>query len=218
MIATLEGPAVVPAPTLRRLPRYLQTLQVLRQRGRQVVSANHIADDLNLDPTQVRKDLAYTGLAGRPKVGYEVEDLIVAIETFLGWRNTQDAFLVGAGALGTALLGHKRLEECGVHITAAFDRDLRKVGKHIHGKDVLPMDKLVPLARRMHVHIGVLTVPPDAAQDAADLLIEGGIRAIWNFTPTRIAGPEGGVVVDADLYSSLGVLKHGLAQALKRTE
>jgi redox-sensing transcriptional repressor len=94
---------VVPVPTVRHLPRYLHALQVLRQRGRQVVSVNHIADDLGLDPTQVRKNLAYTGLAGRPKVGYATEDLIVAIETLLGWPKTDEAFLVGVGALGTAL-------------------------------------------------------------------------------------------------------------------
>lgn len=191
---------------------------MLRQRGREVVSANHIADDLKLDPTQVRKDLAYTGLAGRPKVGYSTGELIEAIETFLGWRKTDEALLVGAGSMGSALLGHQRLEECGLTIVAAFDKDPAKVGTRIHGKEVLPMDKLVPLARRMHVLVGVLTVPPEAAQEVANQLTEGGVRAIWNFTPARVAGPENGVVVDADLYSTLGLLKHGLAQALKRTE
>jgi redox-sensing transcriptional repressor len=208
----------VPAPTLRRLPRYLHTLQVLRQRGREVVSANHIADDLKLDATQVRKDLAYTGLAGRPKVGHSIPELIDAIETFLGWRNTDDAVLVGAGSLGTALLGHRRIEECGLRIVAAFDKDPAKVGTSIHGKDVFPMAKLVPLVRRMHILVGVITVPSEAAQETANLLIDGGVRAIWNFTPTRVAGPENGLVVDADLYSSLGVLKHGMARALARTE
>lgn len=209
---------VVPEPTLRRLPRYLRTLKVLRQRGREVVSANHIADDLKLDPTQVRKDLAYTGLAGRPKVGYSTDDLIVAIETFLGWRNTDDAILVGAGSLGTALLGDPRLEEAGLRIVAAFDKDPDKAGTSLHGKEVFPMEKLVSLARRMHILVAVLTVPADAAQEVVDQLAEGGIRAIWNFTPAHLAGPDNGVVVDADPYPTLGLLKHGLARALKTTE
>jgi redox-sensing transcriptional repressor len=213
-----EDLIVVPAPTLRRLPRYLQTLQALRARGRAVVSARHIAEDLNLDPTQVRKDLAYTGLAGRPKVGYSTEDLIAAIETFLGWRNTHDAVLVGAGSLGTAILGDERLEQCGLRIVAAFDSDPAKVGTSIHGKEVLPVDKLASLVRRMHILVGVLTVPAEAAQEVANQLIDGGVVAIWNFAPARVAGPGNGVVVDADLYSTLGLLKHGLGRALKRME
>jgi redox-sensing transcriptional repressor len=216
--ASNAKPKVVPAPTLRRLPRYLQTLRVIKVRGREVVSTNHIAADLKLDPTQVRKDLAYTGIVGRPKIGYGIDELIAAIEDFLGWRNLEDAFLVGAGSLGTALMGHQRIEECGVRIVAAFDHDPDKVGTTIHGKDVFPMTKLVSLARRMHILIGIVTVPPEEAQAAANALIEGGVRAIWNFAPTRIEVPEDGVVVDGEIYSTLGMLKHGLAQALTRKE
>lgn len=208
----------VPEPTLRRLPRYLNTLHAIRFRGRLVVSTSHIADELKLDPTQVRKDLAYTGISGRPKVGYDIEELIVALETFLGWRNTEEAFLVGAGALGTALLGHQRLEECGLRIVAAFDRDPAKVGTTLHGKEVLPMKKLKSLTARMHILIGVLTLPAEGAQEAADRLIEGGVKAIWNFAPTRLIVPDSVVVVDGELYSTLGMLKHGLARALKNEE
>ena len=208
----------VPEPTLRRLPRYLNTLHAFRFRGREVVSTSHIADELKLDPTQVRKDLAYTGISGRPKVGYDIEELIVALESFLGWRNTEDAFLVGAGALGTALLGHQRLEECGLRIVAAFDRDPAKIGTVLHGKEVLPMKKLKSLTARMHILIGVLTLPVEGAQEAADRLIEGGVKAIWNFSPTRLVVPDSVVVVDGELYSTLGMLKHGLARVLKNEE
>lgn len=209
---------IVPEPTLRRLPRYLNILHRIRFGGREVISTSHIAEELKLDPTQVRKDLAYTGISGRPKVGYVIDELIVALESFLGWRNTEDAFLVGAGALGTALLGHKRLEECGLRIVAAFDRDPAKIGTTIHDKDVLPMKKLTSLASRMHILIGVLTIPAEGAQEAADRLIEGGVKAIWNFAPMRLAVPDSVVVVDGELYSTLGMLKHGLAQALKNKE
>lgn len=207
---------VVPEPSLRRLPGYVHFLRTLRQRGREVVSTTHIAKDLRLDPTQVRKDLAYTGIIGRPKVGYDVEELIAAIERFLGWNNSNDAFLVGAGALGTALLGHERFAEYGLRFVAAFDQDPSKQGKEIHGVPVLGMHKLVDLARRMHIHIGVLTVPAQGAQEAADLLMEGGIRAIWNFSPRRIEVVPDTVVVDAELYSTLSLLKRNLTLIMGR--
>lgn len=206
---------VVPEPTLRRLPRYVHFLKALRLKGRSVVSTSHIAADLKLDPTQVRKDLAYTGIVGKPKVGYEVDALIACIEEFLGWNNTTEAFLVGAGSLGAALMGHKRLEEYGLKIVAAFDSDRRKVGESIHEVEVLGMEKLVGLAERMHIHIGIITVPAEGAQAVADMMMEGGIRAIWNFAPAHIDAPEGVVVVNGELYSTLGLLKRGLSQVLK---
>jgi len=206
---------VVPEPTLRRLPRYVHFLRALRLKGRSVVSTSHIAADLKLDPTQVRKDLAYTGIVGKPKVGYEVDALILSIEDFLGWNNTTDAFLVGAGSLGAALLGHKRLADYGLRIVAAFDSDPRKVGQTLHDVEVLGMEKLVSLTERMHIHIGVITVPAEGAQAVADLMMKGGIRALWNFAPAHIDAPEGVVVVNGDIYSTLGLLKRGLAQVLK---
>lgn len=211
-----EKLVAVPEPTLRRLPRYAYYLQQVEEQGRDVISTSHIAADLYLDPTQVRKDLAYAGAAGKPKVGYDVHELREAIETFLGWDNSEDAFLVGAGALGTALLGHTRLESCGLRIVAAFDRDERKQKRPIHGKDVFPIEKLLPLAVRMHIHIGVLTVPAEGAQEAADLMVEAGIRAIWNFAPVRLRVPENVVVVDGELYSTLGLLKRGLLNVLHK--
>ncbi len=206
----------VPEPSLRRLPSYVYYLRAIAQLGRDNVSTSHIGEALKLDPTQVRKDLAYTGIVGRPKVGYAVDELIEAIETFLGWNDITQAFLVGAGALGSALLGHQRLESCGLRLVAAFDNDPTKCGRVIHGKEVLPMEKLTSLTKRMRIHIGVLTLPADGAQRAADQLIAGGALALWNFAPTSLSVPPGIVVVDGELYSTLGLLKRGLSLALDK--
>lgn len=205
---------VLPEPTLRRLPLYLHVLRKLAAKGRPAVSSSHLGEELGLDPTQVRKDLEATGVVGRPRVGYEVAPLIQAIETALGWNNVRQAFLVGAGNLGQALLGYRRFGEAGLEIVAAFDTDAGKIGTEFHGKQVLPITKLPNLARRMHVMVGILTVPADAAQAAADTLVAAGVLAIWNFTPVRLRVPEGVIVQNEDLYSGLATLTQKLAARL----
>lgn len=212
-----DSPRHAPEPTLRRLPGYHRFLKRLQGQGRPAVSCTHIADDLDLDPTQVRKDLAVTGIVGRPKVGYEVPALIAAIEHFLGWDSTTEAFLVGAGSLGTALMGYEGFREHGLSIVAAFDVDEAKIGGEVHGKRVMPLFKLANLAHRMHVHLGIITTPAEGAQQVADLMVEGGIRAVWNFAPVPLKVPEGVIVENVQLSSSLAVLSSKLAEALRQT-
>lgn len=200
--------------TLRRLPLYHRHLKTLLESGVTSVSCPQIAGELALDPTQIRKDLETTGVTGRPKVGYVLADLIAHIEHFLGWDNAKEAFLVGAGSLGAALLGYMRFEEHGMSIVAAFDHDDAKVGTLIRGKHVLAIDKLPDLARRMHVYMGIITVPASGAQDVAELMVKGGIRAIWNFAPIRLRLPNHTIVHNEDLYCSLASLSQKLAASM----
>jgi redox-sensing transcriptional repressor len=200
--------------SLRRLPAYYRVLQSWQAAGAQFVSCSIIANELNLDPTQVRKDIESTGVIGKPKVGYRLADLMRGIEDFLGWTNTKDAVLAGAGSLGSALLGYEKFRFYGLHIVAAFDTEPAKIGTRIHGVDVLPMDKLVELAQQMHIHLGVITVPALAAQTVADRMVEGGILAIWNFAPIRLRVPEGVILQNEDLYPSLASLSFKLAKSM----
>lgn len=192
--------------TVKRLPSYLYMLRQLEEAGREVVSSTHLAEKLKLESIQVRKDLAVTGITGKPKVGYHVPSLIRAIEEFLGWDNDTDAFLVGAGNLGSAILGYGGFIRHGLNIAAAFDVDENKIGRTIRGKEVFPLDKLANLANRMRVHMGIITVPADAAQDVADRMVAAGIFAIWNFSPTTLEVPEDVVVQNEDLASGLAIL------------
>ena len=132
---TENGVSAAPLPSVRRLPTYLRLLNELQARGRDVVSCTHIADELGLVSVQVRKDLAVTGIVGKPKVGYQIPELIVAIETFLGWNNTKDAFLVGAGSLGAALLGYEGFKDFNLNVLAGFDVD----STTYHAGDTLPI-------------------------------------------------------------------------------
>ena len=201
--------------TMRRLPVYLHLLHRHRDEGLQYISCSDIGRELGLDPTQVRKDLEATGNAGRPRVGFTVASLIEAIEGFLGWNKVNEAFLAGAGNLGTALLGYGRLQSYGINIVAAFDADPRRIGTEVYGRQVLAIDRLADLAARMHVLIGIITVPGDQAQSVADLMVAGGIRAIWNFAPVSLRLPAHIIVQNEELYYSLAALSRKLAGTLK---
>jgi len=205
-------PRVAPEPTLRRLPLYHHYLKTLADRGRDVVSCTHIGADLRLDPTQVRKDLAATGIRGQPKVGYRISQLLTAIEEFLGWNNLTDAFLAGVGHLGQALLGYDGFRRYGLRIVAAFDSDPAKIGTTIAGCKVLPCEKIADLARRMKIRLGIITVPASAAQQVAEAMADGGITGIWNFAPAVLSLPEEVTVQTENLASGLAVLSTKLAR------
>lgn len=205
----------IPQASLRRLPQYHHYLVELEAQGIRQVSCSLIGRDLNCVPVQVRKDLQYTGIIGKPKTGYSVTELIQAIETFLGWNNVNEAFLVGAGNLGTALLGHERFSKFGLKIVAAFDTNPDKIGLKIHDKPVLPLDKLGDLAQRMSIHLGIITAPSEVAQLVADEMVKSGILAIWNFAPVRLKVPDFIFVHNEDLYSSLASLSWKLARRFR---
>lgn len=205
-------------PAVRRLPIYWHLLHGLLEKGWEYVSTTVIADELKLDAIQVRKDLALTGITGKPRVGYTIKTLISAIESFLGWDSNNEAFLVGVGHLGTALLGYNGFARFGLHIVAAFDDDPQKVGGEVHGLPIFPLEKMNDLAERLHVKIAIITVPAEAAQAVADQLINVGIVGIWNFTPAFLMVPEGVVVQNEDLASGLAVLSHKLTQMKLQNE
>lgn len=203
-----------PMPTIRRLPSYLRFLKLLQVRGREYVSCTHIANELNLDPTQIRKDLATTGAAGTPKIGYQVTELINSIESFLGWNDPTYAFLVGVNGVADTLISNPEIQKgCGLDVLAVFDDNSASIGSEVAGKEVLPMEKLTDLAKRMHVHIGILAVSDSQAQKMSDKLISAGIKAIWNFTHTKIDVPEDVTVENVDIAASLAALSAKRAAA-----
>jgi len=205
----------IPEPTLRRLPVYHNYLKKLSEKSIPFISGTQIAEDLNLIPIQIRKDLAFTGVIGKPKVGYEVCELMRKIADSLGWNNLTDAILVGVGNLGMALLGYSGFQACGLNIVTAFDADPQKIGTTIHNKKIFPIEKLPNLVRRLNVHIGILTVPEEVSQPVAELMIESGIRAIWSFSPARLSVPKHVIVQHENLAASLAVLSKHLEQSMK---
>ncbi|WP_321479198.1 redox-sensing transcriptional repressor Rex [uncultured Bacteroides sp.] len=198
--------AKVPEPTLRRLPWYLSNVKLLKQKGEQFVSSTQISKEINIDASQIAKDLSYVNISGRTRVGYEVDALIEVLEGFLGFTNMHRAFLFGVGSLGGALLRDSGLNHFGLKIIAAFDVNPAIVGTNINGIPVFHSDDFYTKMAEYHVNIGVLTVPIEIAQRITDVMVEGGIKAVWNFTPFRIRVPEDIVVQNTSLYAHLAVM------------
>ena len=130
----------VPEPTLRRLPWYLSNAKLMREKGETYVSSTHISKQINIDASQVAKDLSYVKIAGRTRVGYEIDTLINVLEDFLGFTKMHKAFLFGVGSLGEALLRDTGLRQFGLDIVGAFDVNPDKVGKIINGIPVYHSD------------------------------------------------------------------------------
>lgn len=197
---------MISIPTIKRFPSYLRLLRQYKEDGQQWVSATKLAGELGLTPIQVRKDMAGTGVEGRPKVGFEIESLISAIIQNLGWDNATDAVLIGAGHLGVALSRYEGFASYGLRIVAVFDKDSSKFGRPIGKTVVYPMDELKQYVSDHAINIAVITVPADSAQDVADALVEAGIKAIWNFAPKDLRLPPNVVLQRTDLATSFAVL------------
>ena len=196
----------VPEPTLRRLPWYLSNIKLMKEKGEQYVSSTQISKEINIDASQIAKDLSYVNISGRTRVGYNIDALIEVLESFLGFTNMHKAFLFGVGSLGAALLRDSGLHHFGLEIVAAFDVNPELVGKDLNGIPIFHSDDFEAKMKEYDVNIGVLTVPINIAQEITNKMVDGGIKAVWNFTPFRIRVPENIVVQNTSLYAHLDVM------------
>lgn len=188
--------------TLSRLPRYLRILKKERDNGLQYMSSTLIAKELNLTSIQVRKDLALVSKhEGKPGMGFEIIKLISNLEEFLGLNNVRKAIIVGAGRLGQALVNFSGFEN-NIDISVMFDNDKRKC----NDKNIFYIDNVKEYIVKENIEIAIITVPESVAQEVCDLLVEAGIKAIWNFALTHLKTPEGVIVKNEDLSGSLAVL------------
>ncbi|MEM5947775.1 redox-sensing transcriptional repressor Rex [Spirochaetia bacterium 38H-sp] len=199
-------------PSIRRLPSYLQVVKTAMEEGKEYISGTYISQELELEAIQVRKDLALTGIMGRPRMGYPVKELINAIESFLQWNTDQYACVVGAGNLGQALLGFNELKKHKLHIVAAFDVDKSKIGKKFHGTEVFSLDEIGKKIKELGFNMAILTVPQESAQETAEILADNGIKAIWNFTNIKLKLPSDIIVQQEDLSSGYAVLSVKMAR------
>ena len=199
---------------LKRLPGYLSYLKSLPEGTATYISATALANALGMGEVQVRKDLASVSDGGRPKIGYLRDSLIDDIEQFLGYDNTTDAVLIGAGKLGQALLGYRGFYEYGLNVLAAFDTNPPK-SQTDEGKPILHMDQLEAFCRAHKVLMGIITVPDSHAQEVCDKLISCGIKAIWNFAPVHLEVPAHILVQSENMATSLAVLSMHLQAQIK---
>lgn len=188
---------------VERLMRYYRFLSDshIKRAGPAVTSAE-IAAALDIDPTQVRKDLGSIGIVGMGRVGFETCEVCRSIRAALGFDRNTDAVLVGAGRLGSALLTYQGFTRYGLEIVAAFDADKKLIGRKIGGCVIKPMQALRSYVEKHEIQLAILTTPAVASQKIADRLVETGVKAIWNFSPMRLMVPE--TVMVRDEHISLG--------------
>ncbi|MDR0938261.1 MAG: redox-sensing transcriptional repressor Rex [Mediterranea sp.] len=197
----------IPEPTLRRLPWYLSNIKLMKERGEQYVSSTQISKDINIDASQIAKDLSYVNISGRTRVGYSIDALIDVLENFLEFSHPHEAFLFGVGSLGGALLHDSGLSHFGLKIVAAFDINPLLVGTAVNGIPIFHPSLFETKTKEFgNVRIGVLTVPINIAQEMTDKMVDGGIQAVWNFTPFRIRVPENIVVQNTSIYAHLALM------------
>ncbi|MDX9942447.1 MAG: redox-sensing transcriptional repressor Rex [Bacteroidales bacterium] len=204
-----DGQAV-PEPTLRRLPGYLSFFKSLKINNIEFVSSSQIAATFKMDSTLVTKDLAYTGVKGRTKIGYNVDKLIEKIISFLDFNTQENAFLFGVGNLGKALINYEGLKQYGLRIVAGFDINPAVINTQVNEVKVYAVDDFRDLSRKVSARIGIITTPDLRAQETADLMVAWGIKAIWNFTPQSIKVPENIIVENTSIYSDLAVILNKL--------
>lgn len=195
---------------LARLPFYYRTLAAHARAGNIKISSAQLATSLGMDSAQVRRDLSSIGEFGRPGIGYNVPELLEALEQILGIRNRTEAVLVGVGRLGAALFRYPGFEAYGLRIVGLFDSDPQKVGSNVDGALIRSVSELPHLVRRLCIQMGIITAPPAAAQEIADTLVGAGVIAIWNFAPVSLSVPPGVMVRDEDLAAGLSYLSRHL--------
>jgi len=201
----------LPEPTLRRLPWYLAYLSTLHDSDLEYVSTTRIADALDVDPSQIAKDLSFLGIRGKTRIGYEIHTLETTLRDFLGFGRRHNAIICGTGSLGAALIADSGLQRYGLNIVAGIDINPALIGSRICDVAIFAPERAAELVKEFDAQIGIITVPVESAQSASDNLAAAGVKAIWNFTPSRIRVREGVVISNTSIYSHLAVMYNRLS-------
>jgi redox-sensing transcriptional repressor len=192
--------------------RYYRFLSDSHTKRREpTVTSAEIASALDIDPTQVRKDLGSIGIVGMGRVGFETCEVCRSIRAALGFDREVDAVLVGAGRLGSALLTYQGFSRYGLEIVGAFDKDKKLWDRKVAGAVIRPMQALKPFVEKHGIQLAIITTPAAVSQHLADRLVAMGIKAIWNFSPTRLIVPPDVFVRDEHISLGFAEIAHHLA-------
>jgi len=214
-----DGPsdASVPKVVVSRLSLYLRELQRLEASGQETISSGQLGTLLGFSDAQVRKDLGFFGQFGYPGVGYRCDELIRAMRDILGTNHAWSVAMIGAGNLGQALLGYRGFGRQNFAIAAAFDADPAKVGETVQGLRIQPLDELAATIRDKGIRLGMIVVPAERAQEAADRLVAAGVEGIVNFAPVTLVLPAHVQNVGVDLAIELEQLSFAVTNKLAKS-
>jgi redox-sensing transcriptional repressor len=214
----LPSDSTVPKVVVSRISLYLRELQRLEASGQQTISSGQLGTLLGFSDAQVRKDLGFFGQFGYPGVGYRCDELIRAMRDILGTNHPWPVAMVGVGNLGQALLGYRGFGRQNFSIVAAFDADPAKVGQTIQGLTIQPLAELAATVHAKHIRLGMIVVPAQRAQEAADGLVAAGVEGIVNFAPVTLILPPHVQVVGVDLAIELEQLSFAVTSKLVKPE
>jgi len=202
-----------PKATFERLKIYHSLLTQLQNEGNvKYISSDEIADMLRITPEQVRKDFSFLETNGKPKVGYYIPELLAELDELFGTKDRDNIIIIGAGHLGQALANYKGFKNIGAQVVAIFDNDPAKIGQMVGELMILPLKDIPRVIRRFKVEIAAICVPESSAQEAADLLVGYGIKAIWNFSTKILDLPKDIIVQNEDITRGLLGIKHMLIE------
>lgn len=204
---------ILPEPTLRRLPWYLAYVSLLHSQNVEYVSSTQISKEIKVDASQIAKDLSFLNIKGKTRIGYEVGTLVHELADFLGFKEVHNAFMVGVGSLGGALIQDSGLSQYGLNIIAGFDVKDDIIGTNICGVPIYNINDMAAYQKDTGAEIGILAVPVEHAQEAADTMIACGLKAIWNFTPYRIKAPENIVIQNTSIYAHLALIYNRMQES-----
>ena len=193
----------VPQGVVIRLPVYFRYLTELETAGAERISSAQLGEALDFTAAQIRSDLSYFGSFGQQGYGYNVTDLLDQVKQILGIKRDYSIVLVGAGHLGKAIGSYEWFRDEGFHIKAIFDIDPHLIGNHHAGCVIRHLDELTVYLAEHPTDIGIIATPKAAGQSVCDLLVEGNVGSIWNFSPTQLTVPNGVIVEDMHLTDSL---------------
>ena len=208
-------PPYVPEPAIRRLPWYLACVQQLRSQGVDHVSSTAISQQLNVDASQIAKDLSDLNIKGKTRIGYEVAELEKGLNDFLGFRRSHRAVMMGVGSLGRALVTDSGLSRYGLNIVAGFDIDPAVIGSNIAGVPIYDVAELNSRRKQLGAEIAVIAVPVESAAQVTELCIDAGIKALWNFTPFHIKARPDIIIENTSIYAHLAVMYNRMATQQK---
>ncbi|XWX05234.1 redox-sensing transcriptional repressor Rex [Aggregatilineales bacterium SYSU G02658] len=180
----------IPDIVIGRLPLYLRALTRLQQEGREVTSSHELGRKLGISSAQIRKDLSHFGGFGKQGTGYQIEYLVNKLRTVMQVNQEWHVALVGAGNLGSAILHYRGFADRGFRIAWVFDSDPAKIGAHIGGLTVQPLEELAQTIKENQAKLAMIAVPAEHAQSVANMLVEAGVQAILNYAPININVPD----------------------------
>ncbi|MCM0650775.1 redox-sensing transcriptional repressor Rex [Clostridium swellfunianum] len=193
---------------IKRLPKYHRYLAELLKNDVDRISSKELSERIGFTASQIRQDLNCFGDFGQQGYGYNVKDLYNEISSILGLTKDYKTIIIGAGNIGQAIANYTRFERLGFTLDGIFDANPKLMGLRIRDIEIQDIDVLPKFLEEHHIDIGIVCVPNNSAQKVASLLVENGIRAIWNFAPTDLIVPEYVVVENVHLSESLLTLAY----------